>query len=252
MLSPVGDTDLQGGLLSSPAERQTLSVRQTVAHNVERLRRARGWTIVELERRVTQVGGAISRSTLSRLEQQEQKVGERGEVTRVGHLRVQEMLDLARALGVSPLALLAPPARALLRLGETASAQRVSGRRFRQWLVGRTPLTSQDSEWFYDNVPDSVAQTEEWHELRTLAADAVWLAQNPEIGYAEAMHHVREIKARLDLLMEQLELGVRRRDPDGHARWQQRRTSATGGRHGPGGGRGGESGTEDNGSDADR
>ncbi len=238
--------------MSSPAERQTLSVRQIVAHNVERLRRARGWTILELERRVAQVGGAISRSTLSRLEQQERKVGERGEVTRVGHLRVQEMLDLARALGVSPLALLAPPARALLRLGETASSQRVSGRRFRNWLVGRTPLTPEDSEWFYDNVPDSLAQTEEWHELRTLAAEAVWLAQNPEIGYAEAMHHVGEIKSRLDLLMEQLELGLRRRDPDGYARWQQRHTPAVGRRQNSGGGRGGESGTEDNRSDADR
>ncbi len=238
--------------MSSPAERQTLSVRQIVAHNVERLRRARGWTILDLERRVAQVGGPISRSTLSRLEQQERKVGERGEVTRVGHLRVQEMLDLARALGVSPLALLAPPARARLRLGEAASSRWVSGRRFRDWLVGRTPLAPEDSEWFYDNVPDSVSQTEEWHELRTLAAEAVWLAQNPEIGYAEVMHHLRDIKSRLDLLMEQLELGARRRDPDGYARWQQGRTPAAGPRHGSGGGRGGDSGTEDNRSNADR
>ncbi len=208
--------------MARPRDREILTVRQAVARNVARLRRARGWSLVQLEQVVRQDGGHISDATLSRLEQLDRRAGDASTGRRLGKLGVQEMLDLARAFGVSPLALLVPPNTALLRLSETPASARISGRRFREWLVGRRPLTQDSSDRYFAHHPGSIEQTEEWHELQALAADAAWAAQDPDIGYAEAVHLQRHIRTRLDLLLEQLELTTRRRDPEGAAAWERR------------------------------
>ncbi len=140
---------------------------------------------------------------------------------------MQDLFDLARALGVSPLTLLFPPSQASVRLGEAQSSEIVSGRRFRDWMLGRRPLSDTDSQVYFNELPDGVVQqSEEWNELQSLAAEAVWAAQDPEVGYQEAMSRRGEIVRRLDLLLEQLEINARKRDPKGHRQWEQRRQAA--------------------------
>jgi transcriptional regulator with XRE-family HTH domain len=209
--------------LPSPRPRLSLSVRQAVAHNLKQLREARGWSQEALEARVSEAGGTVSRSKISRLEQEESKVLRSGEMNRTGELRVQEMLDLARALGVAPLAMLSPPAGAELRLGESKTSPKITGRRFREWLVGRRPLNGQDAEWFFAHLPDPIEQTSEWHDLQALAGEAVWAAQDPDVTYGEAMDGIAEFQSRFELLIEQLALTAKRQDPAGAAVWQRRR-----------------------------
>jgi transcriptional regulator with XRE-family HTH domain len=108
---------------------------ETVALNIGRLRKASGLTLAELSERLTETGHPISLSAISKIENVNRSVD------------TDDLVALAIALNVSPLALLMPaPDRsweASAVTGATTSAERLW-----RWATGETPLHGQDQRGF--------------------------------------------------------------------------------------------------------
>lgn len=113
------------------AKRETHEIVRT---NLERIRRSRGWTLQTLSDRMT---GEVqlSVSGLSKIE-----TGARG-------VDVDDLVAIAAALDVSPLALLLPSQVSpfeLVHVGGTALEARVLW----EWAIGQSPITDLDSRGF--------------------------------------------------------------------------------------------------------
>lgn len=171
----------------SKAERKTPS--QVVGGQVVRARREQGWKQQDLVDRLEQLGATGWRQT---------KIAkvERGEVKRVS---IDEVCELALALGVKPSRLLTPAD------GEVAVAPRVLAdpKRLVSWLEGYEPLVDDQRAWglflWTDaerEVFDRTGLLADWPK-RTLRppADVVWARLN-EHGELEPLDEGKTIMLR--------------------------------------------------------
>ena len=96
-----------------------------VGKAVQKRRKAKGWTGVELAERTAELGYPITRVAISKIERN----------TREGKLNVAELLVLAEALGIAPVLLLAPdfPDGEV----ETRPGRSVDSRQAVGWFSGR-------------------------------------------------------------------------------------------------------------------
>lgn len=103
--------------------------RLTLGDNVRRLRKARGWSQVQLSVRLKDAGLTLGQTDLSRLELQNPS-GKRPRL-----VMVEDLFSLALALDCPPLSLLASQDGPILvgKWGERPS-------RVQAWIVGRQPL----------------------------------------------------------------------------------------------------------------
>jgi transcriptional regulator with XRE-family HTH domain len=113
-----------------------MNIAQAVASNLRRLRSTRGLTTQALERRLTEIGYRIARSSLTNME-----LGRR-------EVSLEDIAALAMALEVPPLLLIAPVATepTITVLGTDMDSWQ-----FAQWFAGRAPLSgTADDEGDYD------------------------------------------------------------------------------------------------------
>ena len=101
----------------------------------------------------------MKKTTPSRLLQEGQALDRRGG----SDIQLMDALILARALGVSSLALL-EPGEHRVRLSDR-DIKGISGKRFRDWTLGKMPLKGMDGQLFADTLPQSVAQVDEAPEV---------------------------------------------------------------------------------------
>lgn len=122
---------------------------RTVASNVARLRRARDLSLELLSRSLGELGRPISVSGLSKLEHGDRKVD------------ADDLVALAIALNVSPLAILLPPTRTPNEIAEVTGAKGLA-RDLWGWATGDTPremdgdyedILSQVSEFRSSSIP---------------------------------------------------------------------------------------------------
>lgn len=205
--------------MSSPEQPATLLPREVVADNIKRLRKNRGWSQLELAEAVEQQGLAMSKSTISRFEQGG-AAREGGPPGRSREPDLEQLFGVAAAFGVSPVALLMPPSDVDVRVGRALALPSQS---YREWLLGRRALRPQDKGRYNDEHVDLLEQTDDWRELQSVAAEAVWLAQEDNVLYGQAMARIEDIRRRLDLVLSRVALKAQEADAYGHAAWQRRR-----------------------------
>lgn len=161
------------------------------------------------------LGMRLDKSTLSRFEQ-----GEGGAASaRKQEPDLRQLFVVAAALGVSPVALLMPSEDVQVTI---SPALTLTSRNFRRWLTGQRPLEPDHTVIYNKEHVDGLEQTDEWRELQSVAAEAVWLAQDEHVLYAEAMTRSQEIRRRLELVLARVALKAQAADPEGAATWQRR------------------------------
>jgi len=126
------------------SEKDSWPVRYTlsVAEQIYRRRKARGWSAQKLSNACAELGMEFPRSTLADLES-----------GRRGHVSVAELLVLARALDVPPLLLLVPVGTQ----EETEVLPECSRDSFRvaQWFAGEVPFPGEDDAAYIASIADS-------------------------------------------------------------------------------------------------
>jgi transcriptional regulator with XRE-family HTH domain len=101
---------------------------ETVRANINRLRREKKMTLRDLSDHMTQVVRPMAHNTISEIERGARRVD------------VDDLMALAAALGVSPIALLMPPTAYPDKTANTTVGA-VTAHRLWQWLTAETPLT---------------------------------------------------------------------------------------------------------------
>jgi transcriptional regulator with XRE-family HTH domain len=109
---------------------------------VAAVRNDRGWTQAKLAERLRELGYALPREALARLE-----TGKRG-------ASLEDVLAVAYALDVSPLHLIVPVDNEP-RVIVAGNVQPVDPQDLREWIRGGQPLVFQDPMWFWGNRPRS-------------------------------------------------------------------------------------------------
>lgn len=108
---------------------------------LRKIRRRRGWSQADLADRL-----GIEQWDVSRLESDETR-----------RVTLDEVLDVADALGVSPLHLILPPTpRARVHVG----GRTVEARKARSWIRGEQPLRAEDHMFFMSSMPP-----DEWRRI---------------------------------------------------------------------------------------
>lgn len=115
-----------------------LSVRDVVSHRVQELRKRRGLTGQKLADRCKEIGAAhITRDFVTSLE------------TRRRGISADDVIVLAYALDVAPLALLGLSEQRREAVSVTPSVVVGDGEQWRNWLVGDAALEGSDSRLYY-------------------------------------------------------------------------------------------------------
>lgn len=175
------------------------------------------WSQKRLLEEVEKGGAHIDKTMLSRLLKDED-----GEPRRRGaDLQLRDALTLARALGVSPLALL-EPGEHRVRLSDDATVE-VSSKRFRDWTLGLMPLPGMDGALFTDSLPQSVSQLDEVHEVYALVSEAAFAAHDPDFNYAQVRAALDNLTSKVELVVAAIELRKRKADLAGYQFWQRTR-----------------------------
>jgi transcriptional regulator with XRE-family HTH domain len=127
-----------------PAEHESWSARFTrqVAREIQRARKARGWSAQKLSDACAEFGAEFLRSTRADLEN-----------GRRAHISVAELVAVARALNVAPLQL-------ITRVGAEEETEILPGEvrdafRAAQWFAGEAPFPGPDDGDYLDGIRDS-------------------------------------------------------------------------------------------------
>lgn len=153
---------------------------EMVAQNIARVRKSSNVSLQELERRLDGLGRRISFSGLSKIERHLKRV------------EVDDLMAIAIALDVSPLALLLPqgdpyePVEVTGAVGSTAL--------FWEWAMGERPMNWQDHRGY---------------EARSLPA---WLGSNPDVEWWGDQEIVLGVGEELPRVIGDVRYAARTRD----------------------------------------
>jgi transcriptional regulator with XRE-family HTH domain len=118
-----------------------LSAGEVFGHRLAELRKARGWTQVQLADRITELGGVgigaqnVHRGRVAKLESNPEKAR---------RVTLEEVLAISYALGVSPMYMVVPLDRMEPRVAVMGNIQPADPEDVRLWLRGDQPLHGQD------------------------------------------------------------------------------------------------------------
>lgn len=161
---------------------QSLTPQQIVAARLPLLRGRHGWSTQKLADRITELGGDLSRTAITKIE-----TGRRD-------VKLDEAMLLAVALDVSPSYFFVP-----VRRGETVSLTpnlTVTASEARYFVKGSKPLPGQDPYIFRSEVNEELVEDREfWQQARTAEERA-----NELLAQAEEDNDPKELQAALDVL----------------------------------------------------
>lgn len=126
------------------------STARTVADNVRRLRVARGLSLRALAAELTRAGRPLSADALNKIENGRTLEPGAEEPKQIRRVDVDDLVGLALALRVSPLALLMPWAGTPNTPAEITGAVTASAREAWQWADGEKPLNPSEADPYGD------------------------------------------------------------------------------------------------------